>query len=73
MTQPDMSAVMTGEGVRAEALARWQQDGWPGPRAEAWRFTPVDGLAARDLVPATVLAGVASGPGTAAAAQHPPT
>jgi len=68
MTQPDMSAVMTGEGVRAEALARWQQDGWPGPRAEAWRFTPVDGLAARDLVPATVLAGVASGPGTAAAA-----
>ena len=68
MMQPDMSAVMTGEGVRADALARWQQDGWPGPRAEAWRFTRVDGLAARDFAPANGLTGAASGPGAAAAA-----
>ncbi len=66
MTQPDMEAVMTGEGVRADALARWRQDGWPGPRAEAWRFTRVDGLAARDLVPTTGLTGAAGGPGVAA-------
>jgi Fe-S cluster assembly protein SufD len=57
---------MTGEGVRADALARWRQDGWPGPRAEAWRFTRVDGLAARDLVPTTGLTGAAGGPGVAA-------
>ncbi|OUX78524.1 MAG: hypothetical protein CBC19_04345, partial [Oceanospirillales bacterium TMED59] len=68
MMQPDIGAVMTGEGVRADALARWQQDGWPGPRVESWRFTRIDSLAERDLVPATGLTGAAGGPGVAAAA-----
>ncbi|MGB1356513.1 MAG: SufD family Fe-S cluster assembly protein, partial [Candidatus Puniceispirillaceae bacterium] len=67
MMQPDMDTVPTGEGVRADALARWQQDGWPGPRVEAWRFTRVDGLAARDFTPVSGLSGAASGPGGAAA------
>ena len=67
MTRPDMTTVMTDEGVRADARARWQQDGWPGPRAEAWRFTPVAGLAAREFMPAAGLSGAESGPGAAAA------
>ena len=50
MMQPDLSAVIGDTGVRADALARWQDGGWPGPRVEAWRFTRVDQLAERDLV-----------------------
>ena len=45
MMQPDLSAVIGDTGVRADALARWQESSWPGPRVEAWRFTRVDQLA----------------------------
>ena len=45
MMQPDMSVVANGRGVRADALARWQDGGWPGSRVEAWRYTRIDSLA----------------------------
>ena len=69
MMQPDLSAVIGDTGVRADALARWQDGGWPGPRVEAWRFTRIDQLAERDLVRADGLAGDAAGPGATAAAS----
>jgi Fe-S cluster assembly protein SufD len=67
MMQPEMGSNPTSQGVCADALARWQQDGWPGPRVEAWRYTRIDSLAERGFVPATGLAGAASGPGAVAA------
>ena len=69
MMQPDLSAAIGDTGVRADALARWQDGGWPGPRVEAWRFTRIDQLAERDLVRADGLAGESAGPGAAAAAS----
>ena len=69
MMQPDLSAVKAAGGVRAAALARWQDRGWPGPRVEAWRYTSLDRLDTLALVPATGLAGGASGPGANAAAS----
>ncbi|MEC8538884.1 MAG: hypothetical protein VXY51_04030, partial [Pseudomonadota bacterium] len=69
MMQPDLSVLAGDTGVRADALARWQDGGWPGPRVEAWRFTRVDQLADRDLVRADALTGDAAGPGAAAAAS----
>ena len=68
MMQPDLSAVPANGGVRGAALARWQETGWPGPRAEAWRYTSLARLSDVDLAPATGLAGGLAGPGAAAAA-----
>ena len=67
MMLPDLSAVTPEGGVRAAALARWQEQGWPGHRAEAWRYTRLDRLADLDLAPVTGLAGTASGPADDAA------
>ena len=67
MMQPDLSVVPTEKGIRADALTRWQDGGWPGPRVEAWRYTRVDGLADRHFGRASGLSGAASGPGAAAA------
>lgn len=69
MMLPDLSGVTAEGGVRAAALARWQEQGWPGHRAEAWRFTRLDRLANLQLAPATGLAGTASGPADAAASR----
>ncbi|MEC7237789.1 MAG: hypothetical protein VXW17_07150, partial [Pseudomonadota bacterium] len=66
--QPDLRAVTADGGVRGAALARWQENGWPGPRAEAWRYTSLARLSDVDLAPATGLAGGLAGPGAAAAA-----
>ena len=68
MMQPDLSTVAATGGVRAAALARWQQTGWPGPRVEAWRYTSLARLSDVSLAPATGLAGGVSGPGATAAA-----
>ena len=68
MMQPDLSAVTASGGVRGAALARWQETGWPGPRAEAWRYTSLACLSDVDLAPATELAGGLAGHGAAAAA-----
>ncbi|MEC8673931.1 MAG: Fe-S cluster assembly protein SufD [Pseudomonadota bacterium] len=68
MMQPDLSAVPASGGVRGAALARWQETGWPGPRAEAWRYTSLARLSDVDLAPVTGLAGGLAGPGAAAAA-----
>ena len=68
MMQPDLSAVPASGGVRGAALARWQETGWPGPRAEAWRYTSLARLSDVDLAPATGLAGGLTGPGASAAA-----
>ena len=38
--------------VRDEAAARFAANGWPGPAAEAWKFTNVNQLGARGLTPA---------------------
>ena len=67
MMLPDLSAVTPEGGVRAAALARWQEQGWPGHRAEAWRYTRLDRLDDLDLAPVTGLAGTASGPADDAA------
>ena len=52
MMQPDLQDVAPIQGVRASALARWQQRGWPGPRDEAWRFTRLASLDKLSLRPA---------------------
>lgn len=38
---------MTLEGVRSAASAAFEKSGFPGPRDEAWRFTPTRGWARR--------------------------
>lgn len=35
--------------VRQQALTQLQQDGWPGRRNEAWRFTPLSALESREI------------------------
>lgn len=42
--------------LRQQALTQLQQDGWPGRRNEAWRFTPLGNLAERETQPATAQA-----------------
>ena len=68
MMLPDLSAVTAKDGVRGAALARWQEQGWPGHRVEAWRFTRLDRLSDLELAPVTGLAGTAGGPADDAAA-----
>ena len=70
MMQPDLSAVPANGGVRGAALARWQETGWPGPRAEAWRYTSLARLSDVNLAPATGLAGGLTGPGAAATSRQ---
>jgi Fe-S cluster assembly protein SufD len=69
MMLPDLSAVTPEGGVRAAALARWQEQGWPGHRAEAWRFTRLDRLADLQVAPVTTLAGATDGAAHDAAAS----
>ena len=57
MMLPDLGAMPPLDGVRGDAVARWQNAGWPGPRVEAWRFTKLDALTKMDLVPAADAAG----------------
>ena len=47
---------------RRQAVERWQRDGFPAPKAEAWRFTPVKLLtdAAGRLEPGSLPARLAS-------------
>ena len=58
MMQPDLQNIALVNGVRAAALARWQERGWPGVKDEAWRFTRLAALDKLSLRPAdTSLAG----------------
>ncbi|MED5352185.1 MAG: SufD family Fe-S cluster assembly protein, partial [Pseudomonadota bacterium] len=68
MMQPDLSSVTTTGAARAAALTRWQDNGWPGPRVEAWRYTSLARLSDLKIAPVASLAGSVSGPGLAAAA-----
>ena len=52
MMQPDLQYLAPVQGVRASALARWQERGWPGPKEEAWRFTRLASLNKLSLRPA---------------------
>ena len=54
--QPDLSTLDISGDLRTAARTNWQESGWPGPRAEAWRFTRLDKVSAKDLVPAQPLA-----------------
>ncbi len=61
MMQPNLEGLNGLSGVRGDALARWQDSGWPGLRAEAWRFTSLNAVQKMDLRPAgTTSAGTAS-------------
>ncbi|MDA9929860.1 Fe-S cluster assembly protein SufD [Alphaproteobacteria bacterium] len=53
MTLPDLSAVSPKGAIRTAALANWHAAGWPGPKAEAWRYTALSALQTRTLVPAS--------------------
>ena len=68
MMQPDLSNVVVSGPVRTAALKAWQQQGWPGPRVESWRFTKLDRLAAREISPASSLSTTTAGDGLAMAA-----
>ncbi|WP_438997647.1 Fe-S cluster assembly protein SufD [Candidatus Puniceispirillum sp.] len=50
--QPNLDQLVGLGGARGDALARWQANGWPDAHAEAWRFTRLGAVVARDLVPA---------------------
>ena len=52
MMQPDLQDIAPVQGVRASALERWQERGWPGPKEEAWRFTRLASLDKLSLRPA---------------------
>ena len=51
--QPNLEAVTGLTGVRAGAMQRWLEKGWPDNRAEQWRFTRLSGVEKMDLRPAT--------------------
>ena len=68
---PELGAIDTPIGPRADALARWRATGWPGGKSEAWRFTSLDRLAKARLTPAdaagkTAKAGAKAGAGAGA-------
>ncbi len=52
MMQRKLDAVNGLTGVRAGALQRWQETGWPDHHAEQWRFTRLSGVEKMDLRPA---------------------
>ena len=59
MVQPNLDQLAGLTGVRAGALTRWQETGWPNSRVEQWRFTRLASLEKMDLRPA--LAAAAAG------------
>jgi len=69
MMQPDLSNLQVTGAVRTAALNSWRETGWPGPRAEAWRYTRLDGVSNRQLTLATTLAPTADGGGVSAAVE----
>ena len=68
MMLPDLAAIRTTSAVRSAALADWQASGWPGPRAEAWRFTRLAALVDRHFVQSDDLAELPSSGAADAAA-----
>ena len=68
MMLPNLSAITTTSAVRSAALADWQASGWPGPRAEAWRFTRLAALVDRHFVQSDDLAELPSSGAADAAA-----
>ena len=51
--QPKLDQLAGLTGVRAGALPRWQETGWPHSRVEQWRFTRLASLEKMDLRPAS--------------------
>ena len=47
--QPKLDQLAGLTGVRAGALTRWQETGWPHSRVEQWRFTRLASLEKMDL------------------------
>ena len=58
--QPNLDQLAGLTGVRAGALSRWQETGWPNSRVEQWRFTRLASLEKMDLRPASVAAAAGS-------------
>ena len=58
--QPNLDQLAGLTGVRAGALSRWQETGWPHSRVEQWRFTRLASLEKMDLRPASVAAAAGS-------------
>ena len=54
--QPNLDQLAGLTGVRAGALTRWQETGWPHSRVEQWRFTRLASLEKMDLRPASACA-----------------
>jgi len=52
MMQPDLGQIGALQGARAAAMARWESNGWPDHRAEAWRFTRLSAIDKMELRPA---------------------
>ena len=50
MMQPNLDQLAGLTGVRAGALTRWQETGWPNSRVEQWRFTRLASLEKMDRV-----------------------
>lgn len=68
MMLPDLAAITTTSAARLAALADWQASGWPGPRAEAWRFTRLALLDGRQFIQSGDLADLPLGGAADAAA-----
>ena len=56
MMQPNLDQLSGLTGVRAGALSRWQETGWPNSRVEQWRFTRLASLEKMDLRPSSAAA-----------------
>ena len=56
MMQPNLDQLAGLTGVRAGALSRWQETGWPNSRVEQWRFPRLASLEKMDLRPASAAA-----------------
>ena len=56
MMQPNLDQLAGLTGIRAGALTRWQETGWPNSRVEQWRFTRLASLEKMDLRPASTAA-----------------
>ena len=59
--QPNLDHLAGLTGVRAGALTRWQETGWPHSRVEQWRFTRLASLEKMDLRPASAAAVTGTG------------
>lgn len=53
-----LAAGFQGDAARREALDAALRDGLPGPRSEAWKYTPLRALERRSFAPATAAAAV---------------